>query len=120
MEAEHSSFTFRCQSPYVNFTKKKKNARSTFVNLTFLWFTVFPVLFLHLYYTLKTYTCQAELCLDGRPVGAGAPNEKDGVAFRNYAVRIPLFSRSLDLFPDEFSEPFLYFLFFFAIILLHG
>lgn len=22
----------------------------------------------------------------GRPVGAGAPNEKDGVAFRNYAV----------------------------------
>lgn len=31
----------------------------------------------------------------GRPVGAGAPNEKDGVAFRDYAVlsfigRLPL------------------------------
>nr|DAH36918.1 MAG TPA: hypothetical protein [Microviridae sp.] len=48
------------------------------------------VLFLHLYYTPKTYTCQAEFFLDGRPVGAGAPNEKDGVAFRDYAVQCPL------------------------------
>ena len=75
----------------------------------------FYTFIIHLKYTLVKHF------LSLRPSGRrGAPNEKDGVAFRSHAVCIPLFSRSLDFFPDEFSESVLYFLVLFVIILLHG
>ena len=74
---------------FSHFTKKKKNARLIFVNLTFL-----KLCFILLFYTLvKHYFCQ-------RSSGARwAAHEKDDVTFLCHAVLFPLFSRSFRFLP---------------------